>query len=153
MRKPFILGKLKASSGNFVLLHAPNEHVRAIGAIKKIQFDNCFILLTSKSNFYAWKDDVRKPSFACPSYCGLNLRMAGDARDSGNNAVIWQFYLIKSIFLNQILLNSFCEYWTLCIQIVFFDTSKPRELRLFWAYFAICQSIRYNQCMLRLCLS
>ena len=29
-----------------------------------------------------------------------------DARDSGNNAEIWLFYLIKSIFLNQILLNS-----------------------------------------------
>ena len=32
-----------------------------------------------------------------------------DARDSGNNAEIWQFYLIKSIFILK----------------VFFDTSNP----------------------------
>ena len=30
-----------------------------------------------------------------------------DARESGNNGDIWQCYLIKSVFLNPILLNSF----------------------------------------------
>ena len=30
-----------------------------------------------------------------------------DVRESGNNGDIWQCYLIKSVFLNPVLLNSF----------------------------------------------
>ena len=35
-----------------------------------------------------------------------------DARESGNNEDIWQRYLIKSVFLNPILLNSFRRQWS-----------------------------------------
>ena len=35
-----------------------------------------------------------------------------DARESGNNGDIWQCYLIKSVFLNPILLNSFRRQWS-----------------------------------------
>ena len=35
-----------------------------------------------------------------------------DVRESGNNGDIWQCYLIKSVFLNPVLLNSFWWQWS-----------------------------------------
>ena len=62
-----------------------------------------------------------------------------DERDSGNNAEIWQFYLIKSIFILK----------------VFFETSNPtREWDCFEFILPfVMQSTRHNQWKSRLCWS
>ena len=62
-----------------------------------------------------------------------------DERDSGNNAEIWQFYLLKSIFILK----------------VFFETSNPtREWDCFeFILPSVMQSTRHNQWKSRLCWS
>ena len=65
--------KLKASSGNFVWeKKASNEQPRGL---KKSSITASFSWHRG-ATFIHEIDDVRKPSFACRSYCGLNLRMA-----------------------------------------------------------------------------